>query len=122
MTNTIKMTERMALAEIKNILEISDVANKVELIAYVEKRSAQVEAKSSKASSKRTEGQTVENDFILSILTDRGQLVSEIIKSNGLDVAEWSSSKVTAVLSRLCKLGLAKNYKEGKKSYYCLMQ
>ena len=103
-----KMTKKEYYDLIKNVIEGTDVAEKDELIEFINKQVAQIEAKAEKAKARAAEKRIAGDalrEKVKSILTNELQTADEI--TNQIDDEEISRAKVIARLTQLVKNGEA---------------
>lgn len=119
-----KTTQTMVLTALANGLAngtiVLDTIPTADAIAVTNAMLEAKARKSASSSAKRSAIQLEADNFIASLMTVQPMTVGEIIKANALDISEWSTSRVTSVLSRLVKSGTVTNEKVGKKSLYRL--
>lgn len=101
-----KMTKKEYYDLIKNIIEGADIAEKNELIEFINKQVAQIDAKAEKAKAKASEKRAAGDELrevIKTILTNELQTADEI--TNKIENEEVTRAKVIARLSQLVKNG-----------------
>ncbi len=104
-----KMTKKEYYDLIKNVIEGTDVAEKDELIEFINKQVAQIEAKAEKAKARAAEKRIAGDalrEKVKSILTNELQTADEITNQIE-DEEEISRAKVIARLTQLVKNGEA---------------
>lgn len=123
MVNTNKeMTKAQALALAIELLQDVDGATD-EMFDNLNKIQNDLNRKR-KTSPKVLEQRAEDERTILDILDgfDNPATAVEIIKEGGLDIEEYSSSKVVSILTRLIKDGKVVKTTEKKKSYYAIVR
>ena len=123
MVNTNKeMTKAQALALAIELLQDVDGATD-EMFDNLNKIQNDLSRKR-KTSPKVLEQRAEDERTILDILDgfDSPATAVEIIKEGGLDIDEYSSSKVVSILTRLIKDGKVVKTTEKKKSYYAIVR
>lgn len=103
-----KVTKKEYYDLIKNVIEGTDVAEKDELIEFINKQVAQIEAKAEKAKARAAEKRIAGDalrEKVKSILTNELQTADEI--TNQIEDEEISRAKVIARLTQLVKNGEA---------------
>ena len=101
-----KMTKKEYYDLIKNIIEGANIAEKNELIEFINKQIAQIDAKAEKAKAKAAEKRAAGDELrevIKTILTNELQTADEI--NNKIENEEVTRAKVIARLSQLVKNG-----------------
>ena len=101
-----KMTKKEYYDLIKNIIEGANIAEKNELIEFINKQIAQIDAKAEKAKAKAAEKRAAGDELrevIKTILTNELQTADEI--TNKIENEEVTRAKVIARLSQLVKNG-----------------
>lgn len=104
-----KMTKKEYYNLIKNVIEGTDVVEKDELIEFINKQVAQIEAKAEKAKARAAEKRIAGDalrEKVKSILTNELQTADEITNQIE-DEEEISRAKVIARLTQLVKNGEA---------------
>ena len=92
-----------------------------EVVKFLNSRIESLEKKATKTTDKTNTEQAEVDEKVLSVMTTEKRKVAEIAKAvNTKYDTEYTSSKVTASLTRLCKEDKVINEKEGKNSYYRL--
>lgn len=103
-----KITKKEMYGMVAEIVAASDVDYKDELLAFVEKEVAMIEAKAEKAKAraaeKRAEGDEL-RDAVQAVLTDDYQTIDAILVQ--IEGEEITKAKVTARLTALVKAGIA---------------
>lgn len=103
-----KITKKEMYGMVAEIVAASDVDCKDELLAFVEKEVAMIEAKAEKAKAraaeKRAEGDEL-RDAVQAVLTDDYQTIDAILVQ--IEGEEITKAKVTARLTALVKAGIA---------------
>lgn len=118
--NTKKITKKEYYSMLKEIVVKSNVNDKDELVAFIDKQVQLLDNKAAKAKvkamEKRVEGDELRN-IVEAVLTEEYQTINTIIEQ--IDDEEVTKAKVTARLSQLIKEGLAEKEEakteEGKK-------
>lgn len=118
--NTKKITKKEYYSMLKEIVVKSNVNDKDELVAFIDKQVQLLNNKAEKAKvkamEKRVEGDELRN-IVEAVLTEEYQTINTIIEQ--IDDEEVTKAKVTARLSQLIKEGLAEKEEakteEGKK-------
>ena len=103
-----KVTKKEYYDLIKNVIEGTNVAEKDELIEFIDKQVAQIEAKAEKAKARAAEKRIAGDalrEKVKSILTNELQTADEI--TNQIEDEEISRAKVIARLTQLVKNGEA---------------
>lgn len=96
-------TKAMMFAEIKEVIEATDLSNKAELVDFLDKQIAVLETKRDNRKPTKTQ---VENEVykteILEILArnDRPMTISEI-QSDSVNLGEFKSQRMSALLRQL---------------------
>ena len=90
-------------------------------VKFLEGRIENLDKKATKTSDKVNTDHAEVDGKVLSVMTTEKRKVGEIAKAVNTEYeVDYSSSKVTASLRRLCENGAVKNVKEAKYSYYFL--
>lgn len=118
--NTKKITKKEYYSMLKEIVVKSNVNDRDELVAFIDKQVQLLNNKAEKAKvkamEKRVEGDELRNT-VEAVLTEEYQTINTIIEQ--IDNEEVTKAKVTARLSQLIKEGLAEKEEakteEGKK-------
>ncbi len=118
--NTKKITKKEYYSMLKEIVMKSNINDKDELVAFIDKQVQLLDNKAAKAKvkamEKRVEGDELRNT-VEAVLTEEYQTINTIIEQ--IDDEEVTKAKVTARLSQLIKEGLAEKEEakteEGKK-------
>ena len=97
--------------------------NSVEVVEFLNSRIEALDKKVTKSNSKVSTEQADTDAKVLSVMTADKRKVAEIAKLvNAEYEVEFTSSKVTASLGRLCSANSVVNIKEGKNSFYALAE
>ena len=106
----VKVTQKELFGQVIAIVEGADVdaAVKAELVAFLNKKVDQIDAKAAKAKEKAAEAKVKGDelrDIVASLLTDEVQTIDAILAQ--VDFADVTKAKVTARLTQLVKAGVA---------------
>lgn len=106
----VKVTQKELFGQVIAIVEGADVdaAVKAELVEFLNKKVAQIDAKAAKAKEKAAEAKVKGDelrDIVASLLTDEVQTIDAILAQ--VDFADVTKAKVTARLTQLCKAHIA---------------
>ena len=106
----VKVTQKELFGQVIAIVEGADVdaAVKAELVAFLNKKVDQIDAKAAKAKEKAAEAKVKGDelrDIVASLLTDEVQTIDAILAQ--VDFPEVTKAKVTARLTQLVKAGVA---------------
>lgn len=104
----VKITKAQMFGMIKEVVEASDVAEKEDMVAFLDKQvellASKAEKARAKAAEKKVEGDAL-RDAVEAVLTETPQTIAEITAQiEGEDV---TTHKVTARLTQLVKAGIA---------------
>ena len=104
----VKLTKKDYYEMIKGIVTESDVENKEELVAFVDKQVEAIDSRAAKAkeraASKKVEGDTLRAQ-VEGLLTNEYQTAEDILaQAQGADLTK---AKITARLTQLIKAGVA---------------
>ena len=106
----VKVTQKELFGQVIAIVEGADVdaAVKAELVEFLNKKVAQIDAKAAKAKEKaaaaKVKGDEL-RDIVAGLLTDEVQTIDAILAQ--VDFADVTKAKVTARLTQLCKAHIA---------------
>jgi hypothetical protein len=106
----VKVTQKELFGQVIAIVEGADVdaAVKAELVEFLNKKVAQIDAKAAKAKEKAAEAKVKGDelrDIVAGLLTDEVQTIDAILAQ--VDFADVTKAKVTARLTQLVKAGVA---------------
>jgi hypothetical protein len=106
----VKVTQKELFGQVIAIVEGADVdaAVKAELVAFLNKKVDQIDAKAAKAKEKAAEAKVKGDelrDIVAGLLTDEVQTIDAILAQ--VDFADVTKAKVTARLTQLVKAGVA---------------
>ena len=106
----VKVTQKELFGQVIAIVEGADVdaAVKAELVEFLNKKVAQIDAKAAKAKEKAAEAKVKGDelrDIVAGLLTDEVQTIDAILAQ--VDFPEVTKAKVTARLTQLVKAGVA---------------
>jgi hypothetical protein len=106
----VKVTQKELFGQVIAIVEGADVdaSVKAELVAFLNKKVDQIDAKAAKAKEKAAEAKVKGDelrDIVASLLTDEIQTIDAILAQ--VDFADVTKAKVTARLTQLVKAGVA---------------
>ena len=106
----VKVTQKELFGQVIAIVEGADVdaAVKAELVAFLNKKVDQIDAKAAKAKEKAAEAKVKGDelrDIVAGLLTDEVQTIDAILAQ--VDFPEVTKAKVTARLTQLVKAGVA---------------
>ena len=104
----VKLTKKDYYGMIREIVVESDIENKDELVAFVDKQVEAIDSRAAKAkeraASKKVEGDALRNQ-VEGLLTNEYQTAEEILaQAQGADLTK---GKITARLTQLVKAGVA---------------
>ena len=104
----VKVTQKELFGQVIAIVEGADVdaAVKAELVAFLNKKVDQIDAKAAKAKEKAAEAKVKGDelrDIVAGLLTDEVQTIDAILEQ--VDFADVTKAKVTARLTQLVKAG-----------------
>ena len=120
---TKKMTKKEMFAMVVNVIENSEVENKVEMLDFITHEINLLEKKNSKSTPTKNQK---ENEFLMAqLLTalaefDRPITVTEFMKESPSAVATLSNQKLSALLKKLVDAQKVVKSTEKKKSYFSL--
>ena len=106
----VKVTQKELFGQTIEVVKGADVdaAVKAELVEFLEKKIAQIDAKAEKAkeraATKADKGDEL-REIVAGVLTDEYQTIDTILAQ--VDYPEVTKAKVTARLTQLCKAGVA---------------
>ena len=106
----VKVTQKELFGQVIAIVEGAEVdaAVKAELVAFLNKKVDQIDAKAAKAKEKAAEAKVKGDelrDIVAGLLTDEVQTIDAILAQ--VDFADVTKAKVTARLTQLCKAHIA---------------
>ena len=106
----VKVTQKELFGQVIAIVAGADVdaAVKAELVEFLEKKVAQIDAKAAKAKEKAAEAKVKGDelrDIVAGVLTEEVQTIDAILAQ--VDFPEVTKAKVTARLTQLVKAGVA---------------
>ena len=106
----VKVTQKELFGQVIAIVEGADVdaAVKAELVAFLNKKVDQIDAKAAKAKEKAAEAKVKGDELreiVADVLTDEVQTIDAILAQ--VDFADVTKAKVTARLTQLVKAGVA---------------
>lgn len=117
-----KITKRERFMELVALVEKSDVANKTDMIAFLEHEIALLDRKSSKSTESKTQKEHLEiMDKIYKALKEVGKpvTITELMRAS-VEMAEYSNQKLSALLKKMTEAENPVVVKtiEKKKSYF----
>ena len=117
-----KITKRERFMELVALVEKSDVANKTDMVAFLEHEIELLERKSSKSTESKTQKEHLEiMDKIYKALKEVGKpvTITELMKAS-VEMAEYSNQKLSALLKKMTEAENPVVVKtiEKKKSYF----
>ena len=117
-----KITKKERFMELVALVEKSDVANKTDMVAFLEHEIELLERKSSKSTESKTQKEHLEiMDKIYKALKEVGKpvTITELMKAS-VEMAEYSNQKLSALLKKMTEAENPVVVKtiEKKKSYF----
>lgn len=117
-----KITKRERFMELLAVVEKSDIANKAEVIAFLEHEIELLDRKSSKSAESKNQKELLEiMDKIYKALKEVGKpvTITELMRAS-VEMAEYSNQKLSAVLKKMTEVENPVVVKaiEKKKSYF----
>lgn len=117
-----KITKRERFMELVALVEKSDVANKTDMVAFLEHEIELLERKSSKSTESKAQKEHLEiMDKIYKALKEVGKpvTITELMKAS-VEMAEYSNQKLSALLKKMTEAENPVVVKtiEKKKSYF----
>lgn len=119
-----KMTKKEWFAALASVVEASEMENKTEALAFINREVELLEKKSAKSGQTKTQKENVEvMEKIKSALGEVGKAVTITeLQAASAEMAEYSNQKLSALLKKLVESGEVVKTIEKKKSYFSLAE
>lgn len=121
MENTKKVTKKEYFAMLKEMVQASKVANKEDMLAFIEHEVELLAKKSAKSGQTKTQKENaVTMEVIVQVLTDFGRPVTVTELMTDTRLGSFSNQKLSALLRGLGKEGKVVRTEDKKKAYFSI--
>lgn len=122
MEKTKKVTKKDLFGALKGIVEVSEVENKAELVAFIDNEVEKLEKRASKPTKAQKENEPLKEAIVAVLANAEAPLMIKDIQAADELLAGLSGQKVSALLTQLKVEGKVVRTEDKKKAYFSVAE